>query len=231
MFGVPINVTSYFLASIATLVVGIRSTQNYRKIRSPLSRHFAISGFLASTGLFLYSVPFMIGLSGNELRAPLVIGRLCLDIVGYIQIYLIWYLTNLRKVRFIWVVIPTAVMAMIGYGLQVNYIYNVHLGIVDGRATTEFAPVAVYFHAVALLIVFCAGIILAKHAFAQNDTRGKVRLFSVALLYIAASASDFYGAIFLRGTYNSWVVLIGFVIASSGFLLSTLFVLKNTDSK
>ncbi len=233
MGSIPTNVIPYLIGALATFVVGVRSTQNYHKFRSPLSRHFAISGFLASAGLFLYSVPFIFGLSGDSLRSPLLLGRFFLDLVAYIQVYLIWYLTSLRRVSLGWLALPATAIFMIGYAIQVKYLLTASLGVVNGSATTEFVATAAYFHAFALLIVFCAGLILAKNAFVQNDTRGKVRLFSVALLYMAASASDFYGAIFLGGLNNSWVVLAGFLVASGGFLLTSFLFTdrKETEKK
>ncbi len=68
--------------------------------------------------------------------------------------------------------------------------------------------------------------VLFKNAFEQTENRSKLRLFSVGLLYVAASLSDLYNTLFLAGQNNSWIVLIGFVIASGVFLFTTLLLFK-----
>lgn len=224
---VPTNIIPYFLAALATLVVGIRSTQNYRRLGSPLSRHFAVSGFLASAGLFLYSVPFVVVDNQAFLRTTIILGRLCLDIVAYYQIYLIWYLTSLRKIRLRWLVLPLIAIAVPGFITQAYHFAHSFVGIQNGEAIYSLNQFAVVTHAFSLLIVFLAGVVLAKSAVLQKDFRGKIRLFSVALLYMAAAASDMYNVLALQGLNNSWIVYLGFAIASGGFLITTLFFLRS----
>lgn len=219
---IPTNTIPYFLGSIATLVVGIKSLQIYQKIKGPLSKHFAISGFLAAIGLGLYSVPFYLTNDPKILKICIIFGRLFVDIVGYWQFYLIWYLTSLKKYKLRYFVIPLFIVAVIGFINQAIYFYNNPAGVIDGLAVYRFTELAGYIHLLALLIVFIAGIIISINAFKQTELRAKIRLLSIAILYIFASLADIYNTIFLQGSSNSWVVLVGFIIAAGVFLITSL---------
>lgn len=214
------------LGALATLVVGIRSTQKYKQLHTPLLRHFAISGFLACAGMALLSVSYLLPINQATLKFLLIIGRACLDMVAYLQVYLIWYLTPLKKYSIWWLVVSLVPIAMVGYYFQVNaFIYD-FTGIINNQVVFTVPKPTTYTHAFSLLIVFCAGLVLFKNAFEQTDNRSKLRLFSVGLLYVAASLSDLYNTIFLAGQSNSWIVLIGFAIASGVFLFTTLLLFK-----
>lgn len=219
---IPFNTIPYFLGSIATLVVGIKSLQNYRKLKTPLSRHFTVSGFLAAAGLGLYSVPFYLTNNPEILKVCLILGRLFLDMVGYWQIYLVWYLTGLRRYPLRYLVVPIVLIAAIGFINQTLYFYNNPVGVIDGLAVYKFAEPAKYIHMFSLLIVFVAGIIIGINALEQTKLRAKIRLLSIAILYVFASLADIYNTLFLQGSSNSWIVLIGFVIAAGVFLSTTL---------
>lgn len=226
MYNIPLNTIPYMLGALATLVVGIISTQKYKQLHTPLLRHFAISGFLACAGMALLSISFLLPISQSTLKLLLILGRACLDIVAYLQIYLIWYLTPLKKYSIWWLVSPLVLVALAGFYFQVNaYIYD-FTGIINNQAVFTVPMFTTYTHAISLLIVFCAGLVLFKNAFGQSNGRSKLRLFSVGLLYVAASLSDLYNTFFLAGQGNSWIVLIGFAIASGVFLITTLFLFK-----
>ncbi len=230
MYNIPLNIVPYMLGALATLVVGVRSTQKYKQLHTPLLRHFAISGFLAAAGMALLSVSYLLPINEVTLKILLILGRACLDAVAYLQIYLIWYLTPLKRYSIWWLVAILLPIALVGYYYQVNaYLYE-FTGIINNQVVFTVPKITAYIHAFALLIVFCAGLVLFKNAFEQTDNRSKLRLFSVGLLYVAASLSDLYNTLFLAGQSNSWIVLIGFAIASGVFLLTTAL-LFNRDKK
>lgn len=222
MHDLPTVTISYFLAAVATLVVGIRSTQNYRKIHSALSRHFAISGFLASFGLFLYSIPFIFVSSPEVLKICILIGRIALDVVAIWQVYLIWYLTGLKKYPLRYFVVPLVIIGILGYFAQAGFLVEAQVSQSGNVTFYTFGPLAVYTHAFCLAVVFVAGLILARQAMLQKQLRAKIRLMSIAILYTFAAAADMYNSVFLRGTNNSWVVMVGFLIAAGVFLLTTI---------
>lgn len=190
------NTLPYILAGIATLVVGIRSTQNYRKLKLPLSRHFAISGFLASTGLFLYSIPFLITSDTAALQICIIIGRAALDIVAYLQFYLIWYLTSLKQYSLKWFVLPLVIIGFAGFILQLQHIFTSFTGVENGVAVYTYHNLYRPLHLFSLLIVFVAGVVLARVAFMQKQWRGRIRLLSIAILYIVAASADMYSTVF-----------------------------------
>lgn len=225
----PVNAIPYVFAAIATLVVGIRSTQNYRKLHSSLSLHFAISGFLASAGLFLYALPFLLTSNQQILKVCLLVGRAVLDAVAYWQIYLLWYLTYLKKYSLKFFVWPLAVIGVVGYITQVFYIINSNVGLSNNLATYSYSEITIYTHSLSLIIVFFAGLILAKQSSVQTKLRAKIRLLSIAILYLFASAADLYSTLFLNGSNNSWVVFLGFFIAAGVFLLTTLIYSKKSN--
>lgn len=219
------------LAGVATLVVGIRSTQNYRRLHLPLSRHFAISGFLAAIGLFLYSIPFLIIQNTETLQICLALGRAALDAVAFLQFYLIWYLTSLKKYPLRWFIWPLAVLGIIGYTLQLQHIFTSFVGVENGVVIYSYHPIYRPLHLFSLLIVFTAGVILVRSSFMQKELRGKVRLLSIAILYICAALADMYSTAFLGGLNNSPVVLIGYIIAAGVFLFTTLVFAKSQHKK
>ncbi len=226
MLSIPINVVPYMLGSIATLVVGVRSAQKYKQLHTPLLRHFAISGFLASAGMGLLSVAYILPLDEYSIKVFLMIGRACLDIVAYLQVYLIWYLTPLKKRSVWWLVGPLIPIALVGYFFQVKAYLENFTGVVDNVAVFVVPKITSYTHAFSLLIVFCAGLVIFKNAFDQTETKARLRLISVGLLYTVASISDLYNTFFAAGQSNSWIVLVGFAIASGVFLISTLLLFK-----
>ncbi len=228
---IPTTSVAYFIAAIATFVVGVRSTQNYNKFHSVLSRHFAISGFLASVGLFLYSVPFVFTNNPEVLKFFVVLGRMALDAVAIWQIFLIWYLTGLKKYKLRYFVWPLVLIGVIGYFAQVMFIINNNFSSSIGQTYYSFAPLAVYIHALSLSIVFIAGLILAHQSALQQELRAKVRLLSIAILYIFASAADMYNTVVLNGSNSSPIVLIGFLIAGGVFLITTILFSKKPRSR
>lgn len=223
---IPSNTIPYFLGSIASLVFGIKSTQSYLKLKSPLSKHFAISGYLAALGLGLYSVPFYLTSNPDILKMCMIMGKLFIDLAAYWQIYLIWYLTELKKFPLMYFIVPLVMIGSVGYFQQVIHIQNSAVGVVDGVAIYPLAGFYRYTHIFSLLIVFVAGVILATKAFEQTETRSRMRLLSISTLYIFASLADIYSAVFLKGLNDSWVVLVGFVIATGVFLLATIILTK-----
>lgn len=219
---IPSNTIPYLLGSIATLVIGIKSLQNYQKLKTPLSRHFAFSGFLSAAGLGLYSIPFYLTSNPDVLRISVTLARLCLDIVGYWQVYLIWYLTGLRRFPLRYLIVPIGLIGVVGFVDQAFYYQTNPVGIVDGLAVYKFSDFAKYIHMISLMIVFVAGLVIGINAFQQKDLRSRVRLLSISILYVFASMADSYNTLFLQGLNNSWIVLVGFVIASGVFLSTTL---------
>lgn len=224
---IPSNTIPYLLGSIATLVIGIKSLQNYRRLKTPLSRHFAFSGFLAAAGLGLYSIPFYFTSNPDVLRISVTMGRLCLDIVGYWQIYLIWYLTGLRRFPLRYIVVPIVLIGIVGFVDQALYFQTSPVGIIDGLAVYKFSDFAKYVHMISLMIVFVAGVIIGINAFEQKQLRSRIRLLSISILYVFASMADSYNTLFLQGLNNSWIVLAGFIIAAGVFLSTTLIFSRN----
>ncbi len=226
MFTIPINVVPYLLGSIATFVVGVRSAQKYKQLHTPLLRHFAISGFLASAGMGLLSIAYILPLDEYSLKIFLMVGRACLDVVAYLQIYLVWYLTPPKRHSIWWLVGPIIPIALVGYFYQVKAYLENFAGVVNNQAVFFVPKITSYTHAFSLLIVFCAGLVIFKNAFEQTETKARLRLFSVGLLYTVASLSDLYNTFFLSGQSNSWIVLLGFAVASGVFLTTTLMLFK-----
>ena len=230
MFQIPTNVIVYMLAGIATFIVGVRSSLQYRKTKLSLSRHFAISGFSASAGLLLGSVPFLFTNDQDILRISLIFARLLLDFVAFFQLYLIWYLSRLHKISIWWLVTPAAALAIPSFVLQSMHFLSTFVGIINNEVIYTFIDINKYTHLLSLVIVFIAGSFIMKNSFLQKDLRGKVRLFSIALLYMGASLSDIYSFVFLHGLSNSWIVLVGYVVATGLFLVTTVVFLPKTKN-
>lgn len=230
MIQIPTNVIVYMLAGIATFIVGVRATMQYRKTKLSLSRHFAISGFSASAGLLLGSVPFLFTNDQDTLRVCIIIARLLLDFVAYFQLYLIWYLSRLHKISIWWLALPALVLAVPSFVIQSIHFLSTFVGVVDNEVIYTFTDINKYTHLLSLLVVFFAGAFIMKNAFLQKDIRGKIRLFSIALLYMGASLSDIYSFIFLQGLSNSWIIIVGYVVATGLFLVTTVVFLPKTKN-
>lgn len=218
---IPANTIPFLIGSVATLVVGIKSLQTYKRLKTPLSRHFAFTGFLAAAGLGLNSIPFYLTSNEDVLRICLILGRLLLDLVGYWQIYLIWYLTWLRKYPLSYFVVPLVILGLIGFIDQVMYFQNNPVGVVDGMALYRFSELAKYTHIISLTIVFVAGVVIGINALQQKQLRARVRLLSVSILYIFASMAIIY-TMYLQGYNISRIFLLGSIIAAGVFLSTTL---------
>lgn len=218
---IPPNTIPFLIGTVVTIVVGIKSLQNYHRLHTPLSRHFAFTGFLAAAGLGFNSIPFYLTNNPDVLRICLTLGRLFLDLVGYWQIYLIWYLTWLRKYPLRYFVIPLTLLGIIGFVDQALYFQNNPIGLVDGLVLYKFSDLSRYIHIVSLMIVFVAGVVIGINAFQQTKIRPKVRLLSVSILYIFASMAITY-TMYLQGYNISRIFLLGSIIAAGVFLSTTL---------
>ncbi len=221
---IPPNTIPFFIGSIVTLIVGIKSLQSYHKLKTPLIRHFAITGFLAAAGLGFNSIPFYLSNNPDVLRICLTLGRFFLDMVGYWQFYLIWYLTWLRKYPLWYFVMPLTILGIIGFVDQAIFYLNNPFIINDGLVLYKFSDFSRYIRIVSLMIVFVAGIVIGINALEQSKKSSRVRLMSISVLYIFASIAIIY-TVYLQAFSNSWVFLMGSIIAA-GIFFTNPFIIK-----
>ena len=229
-YELPTNTIGYFVVAIATLILGVRSIIRYRKLKVRLSKHFGISGLAASIGLTFYSVSFFFTRDPDILTPMILIGRLFLDFVSYYQIFLVWYLTPLRRVSYWYLAGPLIPVVVYGYFVQAAYFVEETVMVVGNEANFAFPGASSYIHLFFLVVVFLAGLALGRHAIAQEELRNKVRLFSVAFIYIAASFADAYSVVFEDKEADPTISLIGFVVAGGVFLL-TMVLLPSRQNK
>ena len=222
MYGLPANTIGFFVISIATLVLGVRSIRHYQRRKLRLTLHFGISGIAAALGLGFQSVPFFFTRDPDVLTAMILIGRVFIDFVSFYQIFLVWYLTKLHDISIWYLVVPLLPVALYSNFVQSSYFLSEKVRVIDNKATLDFVDASIYVRVFFLLIILLAGLVLFKFALNQNSARNKVRIMSIALLYIAASMSSIYNFIATGSQSDAGVSLFGYLIAGGVFLLTIL---------
>jgi len=236
LINLPYNVVIWAVGSVIIPIFGIRSYISYRKLKSPLSLYFTISGLTVSLCWALWSWPFAL-LSNNPEAHSLTFllvtfGDLFLFISLFLQTRVFWYLTLQDSVRYIYIGAPTLLVAVTGFTSLVGVgLANPGLPIIiDNRALFHTSSVSYICQLILLVFVLLVGIALAKRAALQKTLKQKSGSMAIASLYVAAAIGG--GANILSGRPDNTSVLTTTAYALGLFLFLAIFiVLRLVDKK
>jgi hypothetical protein len=230
-FRLPSNIIPWLFGSAALYTLGIRSYLRYRKLKSPLTKYFMISGFGAATGLFFYSVPFTFLSEQYQLKAAFIIGLIFIYLTLMYQSYFLWVYLFHKRINFAWLLVPT-----LGIGLSAMIVDAIdssksEISFIDGKVIYQVADYSRYAQSLILLLVVVVGGVLIQRSKIVEGIWPKIRLISVGVLYILIALSGIYDNIISYGQNDSKVVLVGYASAAFVFLVSMAIVIIKNRAK
>lgn len=214
----PVEYLPYLLGGLASLALGWRSWALYKKLHTPITRHFALTGLILGIGFCLHSVPFIFTSDNQTLAASIAIGRIFLDLAAVLQVYLVWYLTPLRKTPFWPWFLAACLITLPSTYLTVIHHYTHFDGTLGNKVLFPAAGWAILPHVLSLVIVIGAGSLLLKEGVLQRDTSARLRLVILGMLYILIAGIDIYNSLTLGGINNTTASLMVYIIAAISFV-------------
>ena len=226
MVSFPSNVIGIFILGLTGLVLGIRGLVHYKQVKSPLTLYFGLAGLLFGISAILYSLPF--ALTDSEIL--LKIGVTLADVFYYAGIVatmkILWYLLFKKSFAFIWLLIPTLVLAMIGFVADLMLRIKSDYYVANNIATYPINSLSLKILALLSLSILVVGFLTLREARSLTDHRQKIRLSTIGALFFFGAFVVEYNFMFLQGSNNSPTSLIGYGVLIIGFFIGILFVRK-----
>jgi len=154
------------------------------------------------------------------------LGDLFLFTSMFVQSRIYWYLALQNTVKFVYIAVPTAIIALSGltHSIYTGYQSLDLPQIIDGKAifpTSSFSQVS---QLLLIVIVFFIGIELLKQAARQSDKKSKSGSIAISLLYISVGLGGAANILSSsEGTNTSPIVIaiyaVGMVIFTLIFLI------------
>jgi len=224
----PSNAWPWLIGFPIFALFGWRALSRYRNLHSPLSKYFAISGFAAATAFFFWSVPFLFTRNETILIVVNIIGDGFLYFMLALQAVIVHYLTLKQKIPEIAVIIPVILWAFAGWVTHVvGYLVN-GVSVINNVVEYQLPFLADIFQIVLLVNVLLLGVTLLIKIKEQTDTRGRVGLLGVGILYVLSGLAGAANVI-LSGNSNE--ASISFGLYAGGFLLFIVILLLARTSK
>ena len=216
MISVPSSVLPWLIGSIAFLLFGLRATSNYKRLHSPLSLYFAISGFSVFIAFFLYSVPMILTTDETVLLAVNIIGDLFLYVMFVTQVVILHYLIFKNKVALPVLLIPVTVVAAIGW---LSHCYGYIVGgvsVVDGTFEYQLPLLANIIQSLFLIAVFMVGIFMLIRIKQQTEYRARLGLLGIGILYVLSALGGSLNVLLSGESNNSPAIILSYIV---GFVL------------
>lgn len=215
----PSNATTWLIGFPVFAFFGIRAWQNYLKLHNPLSRYFAYSGFMAATAFFFYSVPFFFTTDYTILMICNIIGDFFLFFMFFLQAKLIYYVSLKNKVSEKVIILPVAVIAIVGFlGNCYGYLKN-GVSIVDNKFEYSLPLISDVCQTVLLVVVLLVGILLSTRIPQQPSMRSKVTLLGISMLYILSSIAGALNVLLSGSPNESPIIILSYIVGFFGFVI------------
>jgi len=198
----PISV-AYLIAAAALFALAAWSVSSYNRSKSPLTKYLAISGLLAGAYFLVNSVPFILTSDINSLKIIVGIGSVAYYAVLVVQAKLLWYLLFGDKRDYRWLYSPVLILAIIAYFISLNASWQLQPTLSSGALNYNWPPILLLLDAVLDLLFIGVGVCVLRLGNSAKNFRGKVRIFSLSLAYIAGGILGVYNALFQNGPNNS----------------------------
>ena len=198
----PISV-AYLIAAAALLALAAWSASGYNRSKSPLTKYLAISGLLAGSYFLVNSLPFILTSDINTLKIAVGIGDVTYYAVLVVQAKLLWYLLFGDRRDYRWLYAPVLIIAIIAYFISLNATWQLEPTLSVGALNYSWPPILLLLDALLDLLFIAVGICVLRLGGNAKNFRGKVRIFSLSLAYIAGGIIGIYNALFQNGPDNS----------------------------
>lgn len=215
---IPTSAIPWLIGSFAFLLFGFRGATNYRKLHSPLSLFFSMSGFSASLAFFFYSVPLMFTSDQGILLAVNIIGDFFLYVMFVYQVVILHYLVFKNKMPLNILLIPVILVASIGW-LSHCYGYIVNgVSLVNGVFEYQLPLIANIIQALFLMVVFIVGIFMLLRIRQQSDYRARLGLLGIGILYILSGLGGSLNVILSGESNNSPAIIASYIVGFTLFI-------------
>lgn len=229
-FSVPSNVMPWFLGAIVLLPLGIRAWLHWRKIKTPTTLYFAITGMLGGLALAFFSFPSVFTDNSKVLTAGIAIGIPLLYTMLIYQSYYVWYAVLQRKISYYWLLIPTATIGIFVAVTEFMDAIKDNVYIENNELIFNFLPSSRLLQSLLLLLVLVNGLYFLRQSFSLKDFGGKLRFFSLGILYTFVALSTISDNLIYEGDNNSRFMLIGYLLSAVAFFVTLVIVLlKNKN--
>jgi len=230
-FQIPSNVWTWLIGALVFIPLGFRSWRRAKKLQSPTYRYFAVTGLGVGFGLLIYSLPAIITTNPKALQLGLTLGVFPLYAALAYQPYYTWYVLFQDKFSHWWFSAPAIAIA------STQAVIDIYSGIKDGVYNVNNELVfSFYFPArvlqsILLLFAIINGVIFIFQSRGLSDKKAKLRLASIGMLYILTAVGVIYDNLIAQGQNDNPVVLLGFLIGGSLFLITFILVLIRSPLK
>lgn len=218
MINVPTSTIPWLIGSFAFLLFGLRGASNYRRLHSPLSLFFSISGFSASLAFFFYSVPLIFTTNQDVLLVVNIIGDFFLYVMFVYQVVILHYLVFKNKIPLNVLLVPVILIATIGW-LSHCYGYIVNgVSVVNGSFEYQLPLIANIIQVLFLIVVLMVGIFMLLRINQQSDYRARLGLLGIGILYILSGLGGSLNVILSGESNNSPAIIVSYIIGFTLFI-------------
>lgn len=224
---IPSNLIIWIVGSVVTATFGTRAYLNYRRINSPLSKYFSVTGYLVSMAWILWVLPFIIfnldEPTGRYSALILIsLGDALLFTAMFTQSYIYWYLALQNTVKYVYLAVPSAIIALGGLASSIYAGFSsLDLPrVADGKAIFPSVSGSHISQLILIVFVFLIGIELLKRAARQEGRKSKSGSIAISLLYICVGLGGSVNILSSsEATNTSPVVVVLYAIGLASFTL------------
>lgn len=222
----PSNIIIWAIGAPVMITFGVRAFISYQKLKSPLSKYFAMTGLSAGFAWLLWCLPFLItdvNYEGKGLAIFLIsTGDALLFSALFLQARVYWYLSLQETIKFVYIGLPAAIVALAGFAFTILAAFeNPTLPMVspDGKAVFYTHSIGHITQIILISFVFLVGIELLKRAAKQEDRKSRLGSISVAMLYITAALGGAINILSSSSTNSSPIVVITYAVGLAFFTI------------
>lgn len=223
LYSLPSNVIPFFLIAVAGLFFGIRGLISYRRVHSPLTLYYATSGVLIGLSNLFYSVPFIFTQEEAMLKASILIGDLFFYLVIMVQLKIIWYLTLANRVKFIWLALPVAALAIASTLSSIISLPNIDYYVVNNKAHFPASTLTSRLAALLSVILVVQGAITIIKALSVEDKKARIRMFIIGITFGFGGVIAVYNFLSSAGNTTGSITIYGYsllaIILIAGILV------------
>ena len=151
-----------------------------------------------------------------------IIGDLFLYIMFVVQVVILHYLALKGRVPLAAVLIPTILLAIVGW---ISHCYGYIVGgvsVVNGVYEYELPLVSNVIQSIFLIVVFMVGVFMVLRIKQQTETRAKIGLLAIGILYMLSAIGGSLNVLLSGNSNQSPIIIATYVI---GFILFILILL------
>jgi len=218
MINIPTSTIPWLIGSFAFLLFGLRGVANYKKLHSPLSLYFSISGFSVSLAFFFYSVPLIFTDDQTVLLVVNIIGDFFLYVMFVYQVVILHYLVFKNKISLKVLMVPVIIIAAIGW-LSHCYGYIVNgVSVVDGLFEYQLPLISNIIQILFLMVVLMVGIFMILRIKQQTDYRARLGLLGIGILYILSGLGGSLNVVLSGESNNSPAIIVSYIVGFTLFI-------------